>query len=369
MKTPLIPWAKPTLFEKEKEYMLAALESTWISDGSFVDQFEKNLSNLHNNLKCVTTSSGTAALQLALLALNIGEGDDVIVPGYTFAGPINMVLAQKARPVFVDINPHTWCIDAATLELHITPQTKAILLVHIYGNVCNIDSIREIANKHNLVIIEDAAQAIFSKYKNQYAGTFGDIGCFSTQATKTITTGEGGFIMTPHKHLDEKCRIIRNHGVTPNKKYWHERLGFNFRLTNIQAALGCAQLENMRSLTKDKKRVHVRYKNELKDFEKIRFQEFTDDVAPVIWSTTIQLHDQFTSTQRNTIIEKMLTNNIECRPGYYAFNDMPLYNAPELKESIKVSQSTISLPSYPSLSDSDINFVAQTLKNIISNDL
>src|SRR3989338_7748949 len=233
-----IPFAKPVFLGKEKEYLADAIASGWISDGPYVERFEKDFLRYFEGSSGLTTSSGTTALHLALLALGIGPGDEVIVPGYTFVAPVNMVLAVGAKPVYAEADPITWCIDPRSVEKQITSKTKAIIAVHVYGNVCDLPSLRAIADKYKLFLIEDVAQAAFSKYEQKYAGSFGDVGCFSFQATKTVAMGEGGFVVTPYKNVYEKMCLIRDHGMNKEKRYWHEVIGYNFRLTNLQAALG-----------------------------------------------------------------------------------------------------------------------------------
>ncbi|MCK5580715.1 MAG: DegT/DnrJ/EryC1/StrS family aminotransferase [Candidatus Omnitrophica bacterium] len=241
----IIPCGKPSFWGNEKAYLMDAFDSTWISRGKYIEQFEGQLVQELDAGFGAVASSGTAALQLALLALGAGPGDEVIVPGYSFAAPVNMVIAVGATPVYADVNPETWCLDASRVARCVTDKTKAILAIHIYGNMCDMDALKKVAQEHNLYLVEDAAEALFSKYAGKYSGTWGDVGCFSFQATKTLTMGEGGFVVTQNKELYDKMFRMRNHGMDPDKHYWHKDTGFNFRLTNLQAAIGCAQLEKV----------------------------------------------------------------------------------------------------------------------------
>ncbi|MBN2602728.1 MAG: DegT/DnrJ/EryC1/StrS family aminotransferase, partial [Candidatus Thermoplasmatota archaeon] len=278
----MIPWAKPYLFGDEDKFVLDALKSTWISGGKYVDKFEKEFSRFIGTKYAVTTSNGTTALHLALLGLGIGNCDEVIIPGFTFVAPANTVIYTGAKPVFVDIDPKTWCIDANDIEKSISKKTKAIIPVHVYGNACDMDKITEIANSNEIFVIEDVAEAIFSKFDEKFVGSLGTVGCFSFQATKTITTGEGGAVLTNDKKLDERMRILHSHGMRQGKRYWHDFIGYNYRLTNMQAAMGCAQLDRADVIIREKKRVYKRYLRNLSNIKGIYFQKIKNKTDAVI---------------------------------------------------------------------------------------
>lgn len=359
-----IPWAKPTFYGKETMYLADALESTWISGGRYINKFEEEFTQ-YNGSKCgITTSNGTTALQLALLGLGVGAGDEVIVPGFTFVAASNMVIEMGATPVYADIDALTWCIDPNSVENCISSKTKAIIPVHVYGNICDMDVLINLAEEHRLLIIEDAAEAAFSKYKGKYAGTFGDIGCFSFQATKTITMGEGGFVITPHEELYERMCIIRNHGMRKDKRYWHDVVGYNFRLTNLQAAVGCGQLENLDTIISQRQRVYRSYYKHLLNEVGITLQYFKPEVEPVVWTIAIKIDPNMFKGDRDFLIKSMLEVGIETRPGFYPFSVMPLYNAPSLPISEDVGAHVISLPFFPSLTEEEIIFVCDYLKKL-----
>lgn len=364
-KQKFIPWAKPTLFGNEKKYILDALESTWISGGKYVELLEKSIAEYCGVKFGVAVSSGTAALHLSLLALGIGSGDEVIVPGFTFVAPVNMVIAVGATPVYVDIDPRTWCIDVEMVNASITSRTKAIVPVHLYGNVCNMEELINLANSKNLYVIEDSAESAFSKYKNQYAGTIGDLGCLSFHATKTITTGEGGMVLTDNENLYKKMLIIRDHGMRKDKRYWHDVVGFNFRMMNLQAALGCAQLEKLNTLLKERKRIYKTYYRELHSIFGIEMQFFPTEVQPVVWAVAIKLSSKYPEGSRDYVIRKLLEANIETRPGFYSLSSMPLYKTSSLPISEDVSKNVICLPAYPSLKDEEIKHICTQLKKIL----
>ena len=361
-----IPWAKPSFSAEDKKHLLRALESTWISGGPYVRELEERFCAWHGVSHGLAVSNGTTALQLALLALDIGPGDEVIVPGFTFVAPVNMVIAQGATPVYVDIDPETWCIDPASIERKITRKTKAIIAVHLYGNVCDMDAIGKLARRKGLRLIEDAAESAFSKYKGRPAGTFGDLGCFSFQATKTITTGEGGFVLTSDSKLAERMRVVRDHGMRAGKRYWHDVVGFNFRMTNLQAAIGCAQLKRLGRIISERRRLYRLYRERLRRIPAVAMQRFAPEVEPVVWAITVKLDPDRFRGKRDAIMARLSDAGIETRPGFYPFSVMPLYRAPKLPVSMSVGLNAISLPSFPALEERQIDFICDRLETALA---
>lgn len=361
----MIPWYEPYFWGEEKKYVLDALESTWISDGAYINKFESTLEKILNTKHVITTSNGTTSLMLAYLTLGLGPGDEIIVPGFTFAAPANMVLAIGATPVFADVDPATWLLCPTSVEENITDKTKAIVPVHIYGNVCDMDKLRNIAEKYNLYIIEDVAEAAFSTYRGQQAGTLGDIGSFSFQATKTITMGEGGAICTNNSDLQELARLIRNHGMRPSKRYWHEVVGHNFRLTNLQAALGYAQLESVDKIIENKKRVYERYKKNLSNQHGVSLQVMTEGCDPVVWAMAVKIDSAVLGVARDDLIAALKEGGIETRPGFYPLSDLPIYNVQPLANATDIALNVLSLPSYTMISDFDIDHVCSVFLNIV----
>ena len=361
----MIPWAKPELFGNEKGFILDALHSTWISDGEYVDRFEADFARLIGTKYAVTTSSGTAALHLALLAAEIGPGDEVIIPDFTFVAPANMVLQIGAKPVYVDINPNTWCIDINEVEKNITDRTKAIIPVHVYGNICDMEALVRTAEDNGIYLIEDVAEAAFSRYRGKSAGSFGALGCFSFQATKAITTGEGGAVVTNDEELSKQVRILRNHGMRAGKRYWHDVVGYNYRLTNIQAAFGCAQLEKIDKMIDEKNRIYRRYLKNLSDLPGIEFQHIPEEVEPVIWAAAIKMSPEYFKGGKDYVMAELLKRNVETRPGFYPFHTMPLYDAPLLPVAESVSKNIISLPSFISIENSVIDYICDELLSLM----
>jgi len=357
----MIPWGKPCLGEIERDYLLRALDSTWISGGEFVDKFEADFAGIIGTKYAISASSGTSALHLALLAAGIGSGDEVIVPAFTFVAPANMAIETGARPVYVDIDPRTWCIDVNEVKKSITPKTKAIVPVHVYGNVCDMAALLKVSKDNGIYLIEDVAEAAFSKYKGKYAGSFGDLGCFSFQATKTITMGEGGAVVTNDAKLNERVRIMRSHGMREDKRYWHDLLGYNYRLTNLQAALGCAQLENLDKIVKEKVRIYNRYFRNLSNLPGIDFQHISRGVEPVIWAVAVKIDPHHFKGDRDYLIAELLRRNIETRPGFYPFSVMPLYKAKPMPIAELIGRNVISFPSYLAISDEKIDYICDEL--------
>jgi len=360
-KDEMIPWGKPCLGEIERDYLLRALDSTWISGGEFVDKFEADFAGIIGTKYAISASSGTSALHLALLAAGIGSGDEVIVPAFTFVAPANMAIETGARPVYVDIDPRTWCIDVNEVKKSITPKTKAIVPVHVYGNVCDMAALLKVSKDNGIYLIEDVAEAAFSKYKGKYAGSFGDLGCFSFQATKTITMGEGGAVVTNDVKLRERVRIMRSHGMRENKRYWHDMVGYNYRLTNLLAALGCAQLENLDKIVKAKVRIYNRYFRNLSNLPGIDFQHISRGVEPVIWAVAVKIDPHHFKGDRDYLIAELLRRNIETRPGFYPFSVMPLYKAKPMPIAELIGRNVISFPSYLAISDEKIDYICDEL--------
>jgi perosamine synthetase len=359
-----IPWAKPVVSDRERRYLVDALDSTWISGGPYVERFEREFVRYNAAPYGLTASNGTTALHMAFLALGIGPGDEVVVPGYTFVAPGNMVVACGATPVFADIDPWTWCVDPASIERCIGPQTKAIVVVHVYGNVCDMDAVVALAARHQLPVVEDVAEAAFSRYRGKAAGTFGELGCFSFQATKTITMGEGGFVLSRSLPLFEKMRVLRDHGMRKDKRYWHDVVGFNFRLTNLQAAIGFAQLEQIEDVIARRRTMFESYQSRLDSVAGIELQRFRPEVDPVVWAVAIRLDPGAFKLGRDAIIGALAEAGIETRPGFYPFSVLPPYQSTRLPVAEEVGAQVISVPSFPTLTKDQINYVCDQLVSL-----
>jgi len=256
--------ASPLLNGNELAYVTDCIKTNWISSqGKYVKEFEKLFTEYHNGMRSLAVSNGTVALHLALEALKIKKGDEVLVADFTFAASVNSIIYTGATPVLVDIEPDTWNIDIHKAELLVTSNTKAIMPVHLYGHPCDMDSIIEFAKKHKLLIIEDCAEALGSFYKGKPVGVFGDAATFSFYGNKTITTGEGGMIIFKNEDVAERASMLRDHGMQKTRRYWHQEVGYNYRLTNIQAAIGVAQFERLGEFIAAKRRIAKTYSETL----------------------------------------------------------------------------------------------------------
>jgi len=343
------PVAIPNLNGNEFKYLTDAFMSTWISSsGEYIGRFEKEFSKYSDCHYGVAVSNGTVAIHLALVALGIGEGDEVIVPDLTFAATINTVLHANATPVIVDVEENSWCIDPKEIEKAITPKTKAIIPVHIYGQSCDMNAIMKIAKKYNLKVIEDCAEAHGAMYGGKKVGSFGDIGCFSFYGNKVITTGEGGMCVTKSPELDEKMRVLRDHGMSKTKRYWHDVIGYNYRMTNLQAAIGLAQLERIDEIHKNRKLYEKNYK-EILDPKSFTFQQDIDNRTRITWLVSVLLDENI---NREEYIKKLKTKGIDGRPFFYPLSDMEIYKEyckNETPVTHKLSKIGLNLPTYESL--------------------
>ena len=357
-----IPWASPHYWGNEQRYVMEALQSSWISGGEYVNRFEADFAQFCHAPYAVSAANGTSALHMAFLALGIGPGDEVVVPGFGFMAAANVALHVGAKPVFTEVNADGWCMTATDVERCITSKTRAIVPIHTYGNLCDMDPLMELAEKYDVLVIEDAAEAIGSKYKGKIAGTIAPLGIFSFHATKTITTGEGGAVVTRDVELRDQMRLFRSHGMS-TKRYWHEVAGHNFRLTNMQAAIGCAQLEQIDKIILERSRVYRSYKRLLENIEGVILQRFTDESDPVVWAICVKLDASAFPQGRDMVIEQFKRLGIETRPGFYSASTMPhLYGMAQLPICDNLSEHIVSLPSSPTLTDEEIEYVCTTFK-------
>lgn len=360
-----IPVYEPYLEGNEKHYLNDCIKTGWISSkGKFVDLFESSFANYIGNPYALSTSNGTVALHLALITVGINKGDEVIVPDLTFAASVNSILYTGAVPVLVDCNIDTLNIDIYKIEEKITSKTKAIMLVHLYGLPSFIDEIQKIADKYNLIIIEDAAEAFGSEYKNKKVGTFGRVACFSFFGNKTITTGEGGMIIFKNEEDYKKAKILRDHGMNPEKIYWHDYIGYNYRMTNLQAAIGYAQMEKMDEIVKKKIINANRYKKFLQNIPGVKFVKDYKNVKNTYWLVTIIIDENKFGATRDQLKEYLRKNKIDSRPVFYPIHQMPPYknfNIDNYPNSIYASENGLSLPSSCVLDKKSISRICNCL--------
>lgn len=370
--TTMLPVASINLAGNELRYVAECIQTNWISSqGKFVKEFEESFALYHDMPYSLCCTSGTAALHLALLGLGIGKGDEVIVPVSTFGATANTVIHVGAVPVFVDITPDTWCIDPALIEQAITPRTKAIIPVHLYGHPADMRSILDIAARHRLKIIEDCAESLGARIGDQLTGTMSDVSCFSFFSNKVITTGEGGMVLTRDAAVYRRMQQYRDHGTSLSRRYWHDMAGFNYRMTNIQAAIGLAQLERIESFLSARQRIAARYHEALQDNPELQLPVSLPGYANIYWLYTIALTEHAPIT-RDALIAKLKERNIDSRPFFPALFHQPAYAAYDRGIAFPVGQCleehALSLPTSNYLSLSDIDMVCNVLTSIINNE-
>jgi perosamine synthetase len=363
-----IPVYSAKLGGNEENYVLDCIRSSWISSrGSYIAKFESVFSEFTKISYSSTVSNGTVALHLALLALGIKENDEVILPSFTYIASVNAVKYVNAIPVFVDSEDKYWQINTGKIEEKITPKTKAIMAVHLYGHPCEMDELKRICKKYNLFLIEDCAEAFGTLYKNQHVGSFGDISTFSFFGNKTITTGEGGMVASSNKNLIDKVNKLKSQGLEGKKEYWHDEIGYNYRMTNICAAIGLAQLETVTSIIAKKREIASLFIDFFKDKKYLEFHNESPDSFHTYWMCSIRLKN---SALRDSLRSFLREKNIETRPAFYLANQMPIYFSEEqfpIAESI--SSSVINIPSWPDLSIPQLNYICEQIDSFFNKNI
>ena len=360
-----IPLYKPSLGYKERQYLIEAYDSSWISSkGKFISLFEERFAQYLNIKHATSVCNGTAALHLSLLALGIGPGDEVIVPTFTYVASVNAIAYTGATPVFVDSLSDTLQMDPEDVRKKISSRTRAIIIVHIYGHPCDMNTLCRIAIDNDLFIIEDSSEAIGSTYDSKYCGTFGDIATFSFFGNKTITTGEGGMVVSNDEPLMNRIFRLKGQGLVAGREYWHDIVGYNYRMTNLCAAIGLAQLERIEEILEKKQRIAMWYKEGFHGLRNIRFHDQIGKVSHSYWMCSIILENV---NKRDLLRKSLLNAGIETRPFFHPVHTMPMYEygTSSFPVAETLSLCGINLPSYPDLTNEDVVFVvSETLKAI-----
>ena len=362
----IIPVCQPTLEGNEKKYVNQCMDTNWISSrGRFVDEFEEKFARYCGVRYGITTNSGTTALHLALATMGIGEGDEVIIPSFTMISTANAIAYLDAEPVVVDVEPETWNIDPGRIEEKITEKTRAIIPIHTYGHPADMDRLEEIADKHNLAIVEDAAEAHGAEYKGRRVGSFGEMASFSFYANKIITTGEGGMIVTDNPERAELLQTMRNYGFTQERHFWHKVMGFSYRMTNLQAAIGLGQFERIDQLL-EARRSNARLYNELlSDVSGITTPPESEDVKSVYWMYGVLVEDEFGIT-KDQLRQKLADHGIETRSFFIPIHLQPIYSyllSDEYPVSEELGKKGFYLPSASSLKAHQIEFICDVIRN------
>lgn len=363
--TKQIPVYQPSLSGNEKLYVNDCLDSTWISSkGKYLPLFENAFAAYVGAGYATAVCNGTVALHVALLALGIGPGDEVIVPTLTYVASANAVTYVGATPVFVDSELDSWQLDPQDVAAKITPRTKAILVVHLYGHPANMEAIGELAHRHGLFVIEDCAEAIGTRFNGRHVGVFGDIATFSFYGNKLITTGEGGMVVTNNEILFDRCNHFKGQGVAAERAYWHDIVGYNYRMTNICAAIGLAQLERIDELLAKKLAVAKMYDEVLQGMPVTRHRPSYPNILHSYWMYTILTPD---ARQRDAVRAILLEAGIDTRPTFSPIHTMPMYaqQAGHYPTAELIGERGISLPSYPDLTPDDIEYIAGHLERAL----
>ncbi|MBN4051221.1 DegT/DnrJ/EryC1/StrS family aminotransferase [bacterium AH-315-M05] len=359
-----IPITKPSITNLEISYVNDAITNGWGEKCyDYIYKFENSFADYIGSKHCLATSCCTGAIHLALLSTGIQAGDEVIVPDITWIASVEPILYIGAKPVFVDILEDSWCIDPSKIESSITPKTKAIMVVHLYGNLVEMDEILSIAKKYNLVVIEDAAEGFGSEYKGKKAGSIGDIGVFSFHGTKTLTTGEGGMLVTNNPEYYERAAILNHHGQDPkvNKMFWMKEYGYKYKMSNLQAALGCAQIERADELVDKKREIFNWYKETFIETEEITLNPEPDYTKNSYWMPTIVINKKM-NFNREDFMKYLKKNKIDSRPFFYPLSSLPMFK--EMKENkvaYKIYKKGINLPCAFHLKKKDIDRICKCI--------
>jgi perosamine synthetase len=359
-----IPVYQPDLSGNEARYVNEAVESSWISSqGAFLQRFEKMFGAFIGTPHVTAVSNGTVALHLAMHCLDFQPGDEVIVPSFTYIASVNTIVQAGGTPVFCEVRSSDWLMDPEDVIAKITPRTKAILPVHLYGAACDMDRLCAISKEYGLRMIEDCAEALGTSWKGQHVGTFGDVSTWSFFGNKTVTTGEGGMVATRDPDLLRKMVVAKGQGQDLDRRYWHSVLGFNYRMTNLCAAIGTAQMERVDDILSSKRNIAAAYRRELADVG-VEFQTLPNEVTSSEWLVSLLLPK---GVDRDRVMKGMADLGIDTRPVFYCAHHMPTHARPELRLSVSedISARGISLPSYPQLTAGDIDRVCSALKRTI----
>lgn len=361
---PFIPVAHPVLDGNERKYVLECLDTGWISsNGKFIGMFEEAFAEYCGADHAIACNNGTTALHLALMALDVGPGDEVIVPTLTYIATANAVRYCNAEPVFIDADPRTLNLDVNQIESALTERTKGIIVVHLYGHPADMDPVLALAKKHGLFVLEDAAEAHGAEYKGRSVGSLGTAATFSFYGNKIITTGEGGMITTNDSRLADRMRMLRGQGMDPMRRYWFPIVGYNYRMTNIAAGIGLAQLERIEQ--------HVRRRKEIAALYAQALAPLSDMVvAPsqavwanhAFWSYTILLRNG-PKCGRDGLMELLAMDGIETRPVFYPIHAMPPYRKKDERHPVaeSLSERGISLPMHGMLTDEQVRYIVDRL--------
>jgi len=356
----MIPLYQPYLAGREKEYVNQCLDTTWISSkGEFIGKFERQFAEHIGAQFSTSVCNGTVAIHLALEALGIGPGDEVIVPTFTYIASVNPIVQTGATPVFADSIEQTCQVDPEDVRRKLSPRTKAIMAVHLYGLPCDMEPLARICRENNLYLVEDCAEAFGTYYKGQHVGTFGDIATFSFFGNKTITTGEGGMVVAKDQSVMDKAYHLKTQGVSPTQEYWHDVVAYNYRMTNICAAIGLAQLEQAHTILARKRQIADGYREGLKNLP-LTFHDEVPGAIHSFWMCSITVD---AAAERQALRDHLKLAGIETRPFFHPAHTLPhLATGQRFPVAESLSARGINLPSFPDLSSSQVQRICREIR-------
>ena len=365
MSGDFIPISKPFIGAREKQLVLDALDSGWVSSiGKYIDEFEASFARYCGTEYALAVSNGTTGLHLALAALDLQPGDEVIVPDLTFVATANAVAYTGATPILADIDADTLCIDPGSVKSLITERTKAIIPVHLYGHPADMDALTEIGVAHGVNIIEDAAEAHGAEYRGRRVGGLGKCGVFSFYGNKVITTGEGGMLTTNDDAFYQRAKRLRDHAMSPQRRYFHEERGFNYRITNLQAALGVAQLERIDDFLDRRTEIMGWYNAEIATTGSVRLNRVRNWAKSAFWMVCLEV-DWLDEARRGAFMQALKERGVDTRPYFCALSSMPMYQQAALPVSAKKSQIGLNLPSYYELTKPEVQRIAADVNELL----
>jgi perosamine synthetase len=365
MSDRFIPISQPLIGAREKELVLDALDSGWVSSiGKYIDEFEAGFARYCGTRYALAVSNGTTGLHLALAALGIGPGDEVIVPDLTFVATANAVAYTGAVPVLADIDPDTLCLDPVSVKSLLSPRTKAIMPVHLYGHPADMDALAEVADAHGVALIEDAAEAHGAEYRGRRVGGLGKCAVFSFYGNKVITTGEGGMITTDDAALYEQARRLRDHAMHPKRRYFHEERGFNYRITNLQAALGVAQLERIDDFLARRAEIMDWYREAIATSERVRLNRVRNWARSAFWMVCLEV-EGFDEASRDAFMQALKARGIDTRPYFCTMSSMPMYRQAPLPVAARKAQIGLNLPSFYELTKPDVRRIGAGVNELL----
>ena len=368
----IVPVNEPLLTEADYASVMEALRSGWISGaGPHIEAFEARWANYCSRAHGIAVANGSVALQVAVSLLALQPGDEVILPTFTIISCAVPILLAGARPVVVDCDPQTWTMDVTQVESRITPRTRAIMAVHIYGHPVEMDPLLEIAERHTLQVVEDAAEAHGAEYRGRRAGSFGTSSCFSFYANKLVTTGEGGMLLVDDDRLAEHARSLRNLGFQPERRFLHTELGFNFRLTNLQAALGLAQIDRMDDIVARKRRIGQAYTERLSEMPGIELQVQQPWARGVYWMYGLVVREE-TGLDAVELAKRLKQRGVETRPFFLGMHEQPvlrergLFAGESYPVAERIARQGLYLPSGLGLEEAQIDRVCQAVREVLA---